>query len=105
MKQLLTLLVVVGFVASLAAGEAVPQGRSRYVSPQGTADGSGTEQQPLALSTVLAGGGGVQPGDNVQDLYGPPVASGTFDGEPVELPMLGSSIAPDFDAFLVRTLE
>jgi len=41
---------------------------------------------------------------NVQDLYGKPVAEGTFDGNPVTLPMLKSKIAPDFDAFLVTSL-
>ncbi len=42
---------------------------------------------------------------NVQDLYGDPVVSGVYDGKPVELPMLMSPIAPDFDAFLVKQVE
>lgn len=41
---------------------------------------------------------------NVQDLKGDPVVQGVFDGDPVEFPMLRSDIAPDFDAFLVRTI-
>ncbi|MFO7535906.1 MAG: hypothetical protein R6X19_09545 [Kiritimatiellia bacterium] len=41
---------------------------------------------------------------NVQDLRGAPVVRGVFDGKPVKFPMLRSEIAPDFDAFLVRTM-
>jgi hypothetical protein len=42
---------------------------------------------------------------NVQDLYGRPVARGQFDGKAVRLPMLGSPSSPDFDAFLVVTVD
>jgi len=38
---------------------------------------------------------------NVQNLYAKPVIAGKYDGKPVEIPMLMSEIAPDFDAFLV----
>ncbi|HTY42068.1 MAG TPA: hypothetical protein VMH79_09370, partial [Thermoanaerobaculia bacterium] len=52
---------------------------------------------------------------NVQDYFGTPVLSATFDGNPVTLPMSGLSVAtpvgwnapdptgPEFNAFLVRT--
>ncbi|MEI8311476.1 MAG: hypothetical protein WCH98_12045 [Verrucomicrobiota bacterium] len=42
---------------------------------------------------------------NVLDLYGKPVAEGSWNGKPVRLPMLKSAIAPDFDAFLVVPKE
>jgi hypothetical protein len=42
---------------------------------------------------------------NVQDLHGRPVATGQFDGKAVRLPMLGSPSSPDFDAFLVVTVN
>ena len=38
---------------------------------------------------------------NVMDVYGKPVAQGTYDREPVSVPMRKDPIAPDFDAFLV----
>ena len=38
---------------------------------------------------------------NVQDLFGKPVAEGTYTGKHVTVPLMASPIAPDFDAFLV----
>jgi hypothetical protein len=102
-----------------AASKVVPGGKDRpagmsvFVRPNQYEPGRGHvavynwDRQPrvnVDLSPVLRRGARYAV-HNVQDLYGPPVVSGTFDGAPVMLPMLSSPIAPDFDAFLVRTLE
>ncbi len=69
------------------------------------------------LSSVLSVGDRFEV-HNVQDLFGPPVLSGTYDGNPVSFPMAGTTppppigrttpreaprTGPDFDVFLVRS--
>jgi len=58
---------------------------------------------PVDLSAVVPVGWHYRV-HNVQDLYGPPVAAGVYGGGSVSLPMLGASIAPEFDAFLVTSV-
>src|SRR5262249_18812227 len=42
---------------------------------------------------------------NAQDLYGPPVSSGVYDGAPLRLPMAGSQPAQEFGAFVLMKKE
>ena len=98
---------------TLPGKEGRPAGNAVYVRPNKYEPGRGHvavynwQRRPsveVDLRTVLRPGARYAV-HNVQDLYGKPVASGAYDGKPVKLPTLMSPIAPEFDAFLVLTVE
>ena len=70
MKALHRLAVVAltAFISTMADRSA--DARDIYVAPQGKPDGRGSRESPLDLVTVLAGKGGVAPGDTVWLLPG-----------------------------------
>lgn len=61
----------------------------------------GAQQVDVDLSSILRKGDAFRVWNVQHDLYGEPTLSGTYDGRPLKLPMLGSADSPDFDAFLV----
>ena len=63
----------------------------------------GLDAVDIDLSDILEEGAQFTIHNVQQDIYGEPVAEGVFNGDPVSVPMLKSALAPDFDAFLVRT--
>ncbi|MFN6204790.1 MAG: hypothetical protein ACK496_20270, partial [Acidobacteriota bacterium] len=38
---------------------------------------------------------------NVQDYFGPPVVTATFNGQPIRVPMTGTPTSPEFNAFVI----
>lgn len=90
-----------------------PSGVSVYVRPNKYEQGRGHiavynwmhhKSVEVDLSSVLKVGSNYQV-YNVQDLYEKPAIAGKYNGKPINLPMLMSDIAPDFDAFLVLTID
>jgi len=79
---------------------------------------SGAGSVAVDLGTTLAVGDHYEV-RNVQDYFGQPVVSGTFDGSPIAIPMIGVNppapiggsphtaprTGPDFDVFVVSRIQ